>query len=114
MRLKTYSTKYLLKRLAERYVPRQVLYRRKQGFVMPAGSWLRGELAPFANAALLSNSFAERGWVEPSFTERLLQEHRSGTRDWGEQLWTLLVLEIWARMTLDRTLSRSDNLEALL
>jgi asparagine synthase (glutamine-hydrolysing) len=114
MRLSGYRPKPLLKRLAERYVPREVIHRRKQGFVMPAGAWLRGELAPFVEAALLGPAFTRRGWVDPAFAARMLQEHRSGARDWGQQLWTLFVLEIWARMTLDGTMSRRDRLEALL
>ena len=114
LRLKGFTTKYLLKRLAERYVPRDVLYRRKQGFVMPAGDWLRRELSNYAEAALLSRSFAQRNWIDPKFVGRMLQEHRSGARNWGEQIWTLFVLEIWARMMLDSTLSRRDSLEALL
>jgi asparagine synthase (glutamine-hydrolysing) len=114
LRLKGYTTKYLLKRLAERYVPREVLYRRKQGFVMPAGSWLRGALAPYAEAALLGPAFAGRGWIEPAFAKRMFLEHKNGTHDWGEQLWTLFVLEVWARMAIDGTLGRRDSLEALL
>jgi len=113
LRLKGYATKYLLKRLAERYVPREVLYRRKRGFVMPASSWLRGELAPYLRAALLSSAFAEREWISPDHVRRLVEEHTSGIANWGEQLWTLFVLEIWARMNLDGTLSRHDSLEVL-
>lgn len=114
LKLKGYTTKYLLKRLTERYVPREVLYRRKRGFVMPASHWLRGELAPYLKRALQSTTFLERGWVNPDFMSRILQEHNSGNHDWGEQLWTLFVLEIWARMILDGTLKRSDSLEALV
>ena len=43
-----------------------------------------------------------------------LAEHFTGERDWGEQLWTLLVLEVWARLTLDRTLERDEQMDALL
>ena len=113
LRLKGFTTKYLLKKLAERYVPREVLYRRKRGFVMPAADWLRGDLAPFVEAALASHVFHGRGWIEPAFTERMLREHATRQRDWGNQLWTLFVLEVWARMALDGTLKRSDSLEAL-
>ena len=113
LRLKGFTTKYLLKRLAERYVPREVLYRRKRGFVMPAADWLRGDLAPFVTAALTSSTFHERGWIEPAFTDRMLREHAAGVHDWGNQLWTLFVLEVWARMALDGTLRRGDSLEAL-
>jgi len=114
LRLRGYTTKYLLKRLAERYVPRNVLYRRKRGFVMPASDWLRGELAPYVRAALDSPVFLDRGWIVPAFLRRMIDEHQHGTADWGEQLWTLFVLEIWARQTLDATLDRSDSLDALL
>lgn len=114
LRLRGYTTKYLLKRLAERYVPRDVLYRRKRGFVMPAADWLRGELTPYVRGALDNERFFERGWILPSFVRRMLEEHQAEDQDWGEQLWTLFILEIWARQTLDGTLSRSDSLEVFL
>ncbi len=114
LRIKGYTTKYLLKRLAERYVPREVLYRRKRGFVMPAADWLRGDLSVYLRAVLQSASFQHRGWIETEFAGRMMQEHISGQCNWGEQLWTLFVLEIWARMMLDKTMNRNDSLEALL
>jgi asparagine synthase (glutamine-hydrolysing) len=114
LRLRGFTTKYLLKRLAERYVPREVLYRRKRGFVMPASSWLRGELWPYAQASLQSTTFLEREWVTPDFVDLMLGQHAAGKRDWGEQLWTLFVLEIWCRLVVDESLSRHDGLEALL
>jgi glycosyltransferase involved in cell wall biosynthesis len=51
--------------------------------------------------------------VRPAFTRRLLDEHQRGARDWGDQLFTLLVLELWARLALDQTLQRTDSLDAL-
>jgi asparagine synthase (glutamine-hydrolysing) len=114
IRLKHFQTKYVLKMLAERYVPRSSVYRRKKGFVMPASRWLRGELSPYVRAALDSRTFFDRGWVRPEFVRRILAEHFTGERDWGEQLWTLLVLEVWARLTLDRTLERDEQMDALL
>jgi asparagine synthase (glutamine-hydrolysing) len=114
LRLRGYTTKYLLKRLAERYVPDEVLYRRKRGFVMPAADWLRGELKPYVRAALDDDRFLGRGWIRPAFLRRMVAEHMRGAEDWGQQLWTLFVLEIWARQMLDGTLDRSDSLDALL
>jgi len=114
IRLKGFETKYVLKKLAERYVPHSVVYRRKKGFVMPASRWLRGELSPYVRAALDSRTFFDRGWVRPEFVRRILAEHFTGQHDWGEQLWTLLVLEVWARLTLDRTLERDEQMDALL
>lgn len=113
LRLRGWETKHLLKRLASRFVPPEVLYRRKRGFVMPASSWLRGAISPFVHAALDSASFHDRGWVRPDFTRRLLDEHQRGVQDWGDPLFTLLVLELWARLALDESLHRDDSLEAL-
>ncbi len=113
LRLRGWETKHLLKRLASRFVPRDVLYRRKRGFVMPASRWLRGAMGPYVRAALDSESFHDRGWVRPEFTRRLLAEHQSGAGEWGDQIFTLLVLEIWSRLMLDGTLQREDSLDAL-
>lgn len=113
LRLRGYTTKYLLKRLAERYVPRELLYRRKRGFVMPAADWLRGELEPYLNAALQSPVLLERGWLRPEFVARMLAEHKAGVREWGEQLWTIFVLSVWLHL-LEGELSRVDSLEVLL
>jgi asparagine synthase (glutamine-hydrolysing) len=108
------ETKHVLKRVAERFVPASLVHRRKRGFVMPASAWLRGGLAEYVRAALESRSFFDRGWMEPSFVRRLLDEHFSGRRDWGEQIFTLLVLEVWTRIMVDRTFDRDTHLDALL
>ncbi len=112
MRLRRYTTKYLLKRLAERYVPREVLYRRKRGFVLPVAAWLRGELAVYLEAALQSPLILEHAWLRPEFVAQMLSEHKTGKRNWGRQLWTIFILSIWLHL-LEGKLSRHDSLEAL-
>lgn len=107
-----FQTKYLLKRLAERYVPPEVLYRRKRGFVMPASRWLRHELAPQLKAILLSPEALNRGIFKPNVVRRMVEEHAANVRDWGPQLWTMLVLEIWTRLFIDGSLARTDRLDA--
>jgi asparagine synthase (glutamine-hydrolysing) len=114
LRLKRFRTKYLLKRVAERYVPKQALHRRKRGFVIPASNWLRTELAPYVNAALDTPRFHERGWLAPDAVRSLIREHATGERDWGEQIWTLLVLEVWARVVLDGVGTAEMSLDDLL
>jgi len=114
LRLHGWETKHLLKRVAERYVPAEALQRRKQGFVIPASDWLRGDLAPLARATLEASRFYDRGWIRPEKVRLLLAQHASGRRDWGQQIWTLMILEIWAQLTLDRTLAPSDPLDVEL
>ncbi len=112
-RLRGMQTKGLLKRLAARHVPSQVVYRRKRGFVMPADRWLRGPLAAHVEAALDSPAFRDRDWIRPAFVRRMLDEHRAGASHWSELVWTLFVLELWARIAVDGTLGPDDSLEAL-
>ena len=111
LRLQGWTTKHLLKRVAERYVPAEALHRRKQGFVMPASDWLRNDLAPLARASLDAPRFLDRGWIRRESVRTLLDEHASGRRDWGQQIWTLMILEIWAQLALDGTLAPSDPLD---
>jgi asparagine synthase (glutamine-hydrolysing) len=108
-----YNTKPLLKRLAEKYVPREVLYRRKRGFVMPVSHWLRTTLATTMRILLSSPSFTERGIFDPYQVREMMNEHTTAKRDWGEVLWSLMVLEIWFRMFVDETLNRGERLDSL-
>ncbi len=114
LRLHHFHTKYLLKKVAERYVPHEAIHRRKQGFVIPAARWLRTDLARHVTAALKTPQFLDRGWIRADTVRRLIREHQDGTRDWANQIWTLLVLEIWARLTLDGSLAPTDPLDAML
>jgi asparagine synthase (glutamine-hydrolysing) len=113
LRLRGYNTKYLLKKLAARYVPPEIVYRKKRGFVMPISNWLRSELAGSMRGVLESRSFAERNWIRPESVQRMIAEHSTEQRNWSEQLWTLFVLELWARTALDNTLDRDMPLHAV-
>ena len=111
LRVRRWTSKYLLERLAERYVPGETLHRHRPALAMPASEWLRGDLAPFARATLDSARFLDRGWLCPDAVRRLLAEHATGARDWGQQLWTMMILEIWARLALDGSLAPDDPLD---
>jgi len=111
LRFRRWTSKYLLERLAERYVPRETLNRHRPALLMPASQWLRGDLAPFARATLDSARFLDRGWLCPDAVRCLLAEHATGARDWGQQLWSLMILEIWARLALDGSLAPNDPLD---
>lgn len=103
--------KYLLKRLAARYVPPEVLYRPKQGFSVPTSAWMRGPLGRVAEEVLLSEASLNRGIFRPERIRTLVQDHRAGRADHGQRMWLLLVLELWHRAILDGTLSPGDQLD---
>jgi asparagine synthase (glutamine-hydrolysing) len=108
---KRWQTKYLLKRLAARYLPHEVLYRRKQGFVMPVSRWIREDLGSLTQTLLQSLTCAERGLFRRDWVMGMLNDHLGGRQDWGQQLWTLMVLEIWYRLFVDRTLEPHTRLQ---
>ena len=80
---------------------------------MPISSWLRGELAGSMRTVLESKSFVDRSWIRPDSVRRMIAEHSSQQRNWSEQLWTLFVLELWARTSLDNTVGREMPLHAV-
>jgi asparagine synthase (glutamine-hydrolysing) len=89
------SGKHILKRALEEVLPRDVLYKRKRGFGAPVTQWFRGETGRALAAMLMESSLRGREFFDYGFIARLLEEHRSGARDWGFQLWALLNLSLW-------------------
>ncbi|MFS8136504.1 MAG: asparagine synthase (glutamine-hydrolyzing) [Thermomonas sp.] len=93
--------KYLLRRVASRWLPASVMTKPKQGFAIPLAEWLRGPLAVMASDTFASRSFQQRGLVDPALASRLLHQHASGRADHSETIWQLLCLELWAQRFLD-------------
>ena len=89
--------KHLLKRVAARYLPADVIERGKQGFVMPLTEWLAGKLAGELDDHLGERGLAQRGLFRNGVLPRLLGEHRRGRRNHAGRLWALLILERWFR-----------------
>ncbi|MEO8374037.1 MAG: XrtA/PEP-CTERM system amidotransferase [Sphingomonas bacterium] len=93
MRLRGGQGKWLMKKAMERYLPRDILYRPKMGFVTPISAWFRGELADEAANLARSRVLAGSGWFEPAMIERLAADHRAGRAEHGRTLWQLVMLE---------------------
>lgn len=85
--------KWIMKKALERYLPSDILYRPKMGFVTPVAAWLRGPLAGEAAALAQSPVLAGSGWFAPSAIEQLVTDHRAGRADHGRTLWQLLMLD---------------------
>jgi asparagine synthase (glutamine-hydrolysing) len=103
--------KYILKKLAERVgVPKQVLYRRKQGFSLPLVHWLRQEPSPALLEILLEPKTIQRGYLSQDGLRRRIREHRQGLRDRSWELWHLLIFELWHRNFLESTTRTTPTL----
>ncbi|AUX70035.1 asparagine synthetase B [Porphyrobacter sp. HT-58-2] len=92
MRVKGSTGKYLLKKTLERYLPHDILYRPKQGFVTPIAEWLKGPLAGAARG-IASGSLAQTGFFRPEAIAALAEAHIAGRADHSRTLWQLLMLE---------------------
>jgi asparagine synthase (glutamine-hydrolysing) len=88
--------KLLLRQLAERYVPRTLLDRPKQGFAVPLGRWLRGPLAPLLRGALADRPSLAWRFFDRAEAERRFAEHLAGRVNHEKSLWRLLVFHAWA------------------
>lgn len=94
------TRKYLLKRVAERYVPRELIHRPKMGFRIPIRRWFKGELLDRTTALLRDGALLNRGILDRGGVEWMLRAQRRPWMDFGSQLWALLFLEHWARVYL--------------
>jgi asparagine synthase (glutamine-hydrolysing) len=114
MKLHWGERKWILKRIAARHVPAQVIYRPKMGFAMPLPRWFQGELG-LVLERLLIDSVAEReGWIDSKRVLRELQEHRNGKRDNHTRLWLILWLELWFRVVMSTELDYEVDLSGIL
>jgi asparagine synthase (glutamine-hydrolysing) len=93
-RVRGFDTKVFLKRYALRYLPSQIVHRRKRGLSVPIGRWLRGPLHDWASD-ILGSGRLDRVGIRKSAAINLLSEHCQLKADHARALWTLLVLSEW-------------------
>jgi asparagine synthase (glutamine-hydrolysing) len=114
MKLHWGNRKWLLKRIAARLVPSEVIYRPKMGFAMPLPQWFRGDIGA-ALEHLLEQSVAEReGWIDSERAMQELQDHRHGRGNHHVRLWLVLWLELWLRVLVTGELQPQTDLAAVL
>ncbi len=92
-RIRGNSGKYLMKKAMEPYLPQDILYRPKMGFVTPISDWFRGPLAGEATAVAGGSALAKTGWFDTKLLGKVAADHRSGLADHGRLLWQLVMLD---------------------
>ncbi len=93
LRIRSGQGKWLLKQSMRRYLPDQILFRPKQGFVTPIAQWLRGPLASAARGIASSATLARTGWFDAPRLRALADAHIAGHADHSRLLWQLLMLD---------------------
>ena len=97
-RIRGTEQKFLLKKVAERYLARDIVYRPKASFGSPLRSWIRGALAPMVADVLSESSMRTRGLYKPRAVSQLIERDRKGFEDNSLVIWTILTTELWFRM----------------
>ncbi|MCA0353369.1 MAG: asparagine synthase (glutamine-hydrolyzing) [Chloroflexi bacterium] len=87
--------KYLLKRVAAKVLPAQILERRKAGFSVPIPQWLKTDLRPLVNQKLSVEALTEQGFFNPQYIATMLSDHWAGRHDYSRQIWNLLMFSMW-------------------
>ena len=76
-------------------LPKNIVFRRKKGFGVPLGEWLRKDLKDFCNQLLSKEEISKSGFFSISYIEQLKNEHFSGKKDNRKLLWNLMVFQLW-------------------
>jgi asparagine synthase (glutamine-hydrolysing) len=89
--------KVALKRAAERWLPKEIVYRPKASFSAPLRAWVSSDLRDVINDVLVAGELVDSGMVRGEALANLIQEDRDGREDRSKQIWQLLTLELWYR-----------------
>ncbi len=100
-KLKHGETKYILKKAVEGIIPRNIIYRRKQGFAAPMNEWLRNEWSGFVAHAIQTSKLMNSGIFQREEVTKLVKRHQSGELQAGQLLWNLLNLVLWHRYWIE-------------
>jgi asparagine synthase (glutamine-hydrolysing) len=109
LKLRGWTTKYILRKSMEKILPEKILSRRKMGFPVPVGAWFRGAYSSVLEEYVLSERAMGRGLFNPNFVRSLVRRHQTGGEDHSERLWALVNFEIWLRQFFEGEAQHSPN-----
>jgi asparagine synthase (glutamine-hydrolysing) len=95
MKIREGSSKWLVRQLLYKYVPKDLIERPKQGFGVPIGEWLRGPLRDWAEYHLAEPRLREQGFLYAEPIRLRWKDHLKGRRNWQHFLWNVLMFQVW-------------------
>lgn len=95
LKLKNFTTKYILKKALKNFLPKEIIHRPKKGFGIPIAKWIKGPLKDLFQDLLNPEKIKREGFLNPDYVGNLLEEHLNNKKDNRKKLWTLLVWQLW-------------------
>ncbi len=95
LKLKGFTSKYILKKAMASRLPKEILTKKKIGFDIPLGPWIRKELRAFTLDTLAPDRLKRHGYFEPAFVQKVLDEHMAGSHNHRQLLWPLIIFQFW-------------------
>jgi asparagine synthase (glutamine-hydrolysing) len=92
LKLRHTDGKYILKKAMESVLPKDILYRKKQGFAVPLNRWFRRDLKDYAHDVIFSR---QDGILDHSFLKKIWDEHQSNRFNRSADLWAVLMFRKW-------------------
>jgi asparagine synthase (glutamine-hydrolysing) len=103
LRIRGFTRKYIHKKATSKWLPNQIIKRKKRGFETPVDRWFRTELSGFVQSTLLSDKSASQNYFRKESINSLIQDHISGRQNNSRQLFCLVNFELWHKTFIERS-----------
>lgn len=95
MKIRDGQTKWLLRRVLDKYVPQHLIERPKQGFAVPLQRWFAGPLRDWVEDTLSEKALISNNYLDANVVKKIRQEHFSGKQNWASTIWSILMFQCW-------------------
>ncbi|MFH0876011.1 MAG: asparagine synthase C-terminal domain-containing protein [archaeon] len=101
LKLNGITTKYLLKKSMSKFLPKDILYRKKQGFSIPMKLWINNELKYIVDESLSENNLNDKGFFSYDYAKKIVDEHKTNKKDNWHRIWSIVCFNSWHDRYID-------------